>query len=314
MNSTTRSILVTGGTGFIGRHLVDDLTKRGHRIRVAVRRHTSVFQPSVEQRVIGDLALGVDWAPLIEGCEAVIHLAGIAHVGDVVSEEQYEKVNRVATADLASATKHAGVRLIFLSSIAAQSGPSANSLLTEADNCLPTSAYGRSKLQAERDIASIGGSYIILRPTLVYGAGVKGNMRRLIQLARLPLPLPFGAVDNHRNLVGIQNILSAIIFFVDRDDIGNEVFIIADPRPVSLSQIITQLRFGMGRSPGLISIPPNVLAKFFRMVRMSHVWERLAGGLVVSIDRLKSAGCSPEDTTLAVLAELGAEKTCTQSD
>jgi nucleoside-diphosphate-sugar epimerase len=314
MNSIKRTILVTGGAGFIGRHLVDALTERGHRIRAAVRRHISVFHPSVEQRIIGNIGLKDDWSPLIEGCEVVIHLAAISHASHNIPEEQYNKVNRAATADLARATNQAGARLIFLSSIAAQTGPSANSLLSEADNCRPINAYGRSKLYAERDIASIGGSYIILRPTLVYGTGVKGNMRKLIQLARLPLPLPFGAVNNHRSLLGLQNLLSAIIFFVDREDIRNELFIIADSKPVSLPQMIAQLRLGMGRSPDLISVSPNLLAFFFRMVRMPHLWERLAQDLAVSVDRLKSVGYLPLNSTLDGLAELGAAAVRPRSD
>jgi nucleoside-diphosphate-sugar epimerase len=221
-----------------------------------------------------------------------------------VKESSYDKINRQATAALARATAKAGARLIFLSSIAAQSPPSSNLVLTENDPCLPSSAYGRSKLNAEIEVAAAGGQYVILRPSLVYGTEAKGNMRKLIRVARLLLPLPFGALTNKRSLLAIDNLISAIDLIIKRDDIRNEKFLVADPTPVSLSEMIASLRHGMGRSSNLISIPPSVLSALFRACCMSEAWEKLAGNLELSIAKLSSVGYSPLVATQEGLAAM----------
>jgi UDP-glucose 4-epimerase len=286
-----KNLLVTGASGFVGQHLTPALAERGHRV-VAIVRHPVVFGPNVTQVRIQDIT-SVDWMPLLQGIDVVIHLAAIAHRDNDVEEELYDKINRQVTTALARATARAGARLIFMSSLSAQTLPSSDLALTENDLCLPAGGYGRSKLNAEIDIAASGGQYIILRPPLIYGRGVKGNMRKLIQLARLPLPLPFGAVTNKRSLLAIENLILAINLLIQRDDIRNQVFLIADSTPVSLPEIISGLRHGMARPANLISIPPALLSGLFRMCRMSETWEKLAGNLVVSVDKLNSIGYSP---------------------
>jgi UDP-glucose 4-epimerase len=298
-----RRLLITGATGFVGQHLVPALVERGHRV-VAVVRRPVVLGPSIDQVLIKDLAADVDWMPLLQGIDVVIHLAAIAHRGPDVEEWLYDKVNRQATAALARATARAGARLIFLSSVAAQSSPSSDRVLSETDVCQPAGGYGRSKLNAEIDIAASGGQYVILRPTLIYGPGVKGNMRKLIQLARLPVPFPFGAVTNKRSLLAIENLSSAIGLLIQRDDIRNEVFLIADATPMSLPEIIASLRHGMGRPANLFAIPTPLLLGLVRICRLTETWEKLAGSLVVSVDKLSAIGYSPVFTTSQGLAAM----------
>ena len=132
------------------------------------RSYPVVFGPTIDQVLSKDL-IGVDWMRLLQGIDVVIHLAAIAHRCSDVEEGLYDKINRQATAALARTTARSGARLIIVSSIAAQSSSSSDHVLTENDSCLPSGAYGRSKLNAEIDIAASGGQYIILRPTLVYG-------------------------------------------------------------------------------------------------------------------------------------------------
>jgi len=298
-----RRLLITGAGGCIGRHLAPALVTRGHRVIAAARRPLTLG-PSVDHVLINDFTDGVDWKPLLQGIDVVIHLAALAHQDSDVKESSYDKINRQATAALAQATAKAGARLIFLSSIAAQSPPSSNLVLTENDPCLPSSPYGRSKLNAEIEVAAAGGQYVILRPSLVYGTEAKGNMRKLIRLARLSLPLPFGALTNKRSLLAIDNLISAIDLIIKRDDIRNEKFLVADPTPVSLSEMIASLRHGMGRSSNLISIPPSVLSALFRACCMSEAWEKLAGNLELSIAKLSSVGYSPLVATQEGLAAM----------
>ena len=290
-------VLVTGASGFIGQHLVPALIKRGNRVVTAGRRPSAVIS-SHEHVVIGDLAHPIDWAPLLRDIDVIVHLAGIAHRGSDIREEHYDSINREATGDLARAAAAAGVRLIFMSSIAAQTPPWSELVLTEDHTCLPSGAYGRSKRNAELEIIANGGRYIILRPPLVYGKGVKGNMRSLITLARLPLPLPFGAVGNRRSLLAIENLVAAICVLIERDDIANQVLLVADATPVSLPQIISSLRRGMGKSANLLSVSPTLVEMTFRLLRRSNQWRRLAGNLVVSIERAKGIGYAPVVNTI----------------
>ena len=203
-------LLVTGITGFIGRHLSGELLRRGHRIRAALRSlHAgAAVDRNIEQVVVGDLAGEINWDTALADIDTVIHLAGIAHAGPGLPEQQYDRVNRWATARLAQAAFRKGARFVFISSVAAQVGPSASETITERHVPVPVSPYGRSKLNAEREIIGSQGRYVILRPTLVYGQGVGGNMKRLLDLALFPIPLPFGAVDNRRSLLAVENFLS----------------------------------------------------------------------------------------------------------
>src|SRR6185369_2055159 len=195
-------ILVTGASGFVGRALVTELAGLGYAVRAAMRQPADVFPRNVEVVAVSDLTRPVEWRALLKGIETVVHLAGIAHAGPEIAEDLYDRVNRLATAELAKAAQASGVRhLVFISSIRAQSGPSSNEVLHETDEPHPTDAYGRSKHAAEDAVRASGVPFTILRPVLIYGPGVKGNLDRLVRLAKKPWPLPLGLCRNRRSLL-----------------------------------------------------------------------------------------------------------------
>ena len=199
----TGRVLVTGASGFIGRALVADLAAAGHPVRAAMRQPADIFARTVEVVAVSDLTRPVEWRALLKGVETVVHLAGIAHAGPEIAEQAYDRVNRLATAELAETAQRMGVqRLIFASSIRAQCGPVASSVLDETGAPQPTDAYGRSKLAAEQAIRASNVPFTILRPVLIYGPGVKGNLARLARWARSPWPLPFGSFSNRRSILG----------------------------------------------------------------------------------------------------------------
>ena len=170
------------------------------------------FAAGVEIVQHPDLSHSFDWAPVLDGVEHVVHLAGIAHTGGGAAAS-YDRVNHAATAELAAAAARAGVRrLVFVSSLRAQSGPAAEHVLTENDDAKPTDAYGRSKLAAEAAVRAAGVPFTILRPVLLYGPGVKGNFALLLRAARSPWPLPVKDFTNRRSLLGIDNFISALRF------------------------------------------------------------------------------------------------------
>jgi nucleoside-diphosphate-sugar epimerase len=296
-------VLVTGASGFIGRALVPALVTAGHEVLAASRGNPS-FAPPVETAVHGELGPDTDWLPLLAGMDYVVHLAGIAHTSGV-PEADYDRVNHLATAALARAARKAGVkRTVFVSTIRAQTGPKADFVLTEADAPEPTDPYGRSKLTAENVLAQSGVDFTVLRPVLVYGPGIKGNLRTLARLAALPVPLPFGAFTNRRSLLSIDNLAAAITHVLSHPGSGGETYVVADLQPVSLAQIVTALRAGLGRPPGLVSVPPGLFRLGLTMLGRGRQWDQLGGQLIVNPGKLVAAGWRPGTDTAAGLAAM----------
>ena len=195
-----KKLLITGATGFFGQHLTPAFVERGHRV-VAVVRHPVVFGPTVNQVLIQDLT-SVDWMPLLQGIDVVIHLAAIAHRGNDVEEGLYDKVNRQATAALAHATARTGARLIFVSSIAAQSPSSSDQVLTENDLCLPSGglwpieAQRRNRYRRQRRAICYSSANPCLRPR---GEGQHAQAHSACKTA---IPASFWGCDKQTKFAG----------------------------------------------------------------------------------------------------------------
>jgi UDP-glucose 4-epimerase len=300
-------ILVTGASGFVGRAMVAELANVGHSVRAAMRQPADVFPRSVEVIAVSDLTRPVEWRALLKNVEVVVHLAGIAHAGPEIAEETYERVNRLATAELANAAKAIGINhLVFMSSIRAQSGPTSSGVVCETDAPRPTDAYGRSKLAAEEAVRAAGVPFTVLRPVLIYGHGVKGNFARLMELARKPWPLPLGLCRNRRSLLARRNLIDAIHLTLASPAAKNETYIVADPAPLTLSEIVTALRAGEGRRAGLLPVPPALIALASSALGRTEEWQRLGGMLVADPGKLIRAGWKPATDTRAGLAALAA--------
>jgi nucleoside-diphosphate-sugar epimerase len=302
-------VLVTGASGFVGRPLVDALVGAGHRVRATTRQSGEArFPAGVETVATGDYRQPVDWAPLLAGVDSVVHLAGIAHVGPAIDEADYDRVVHAATAELAAACSKAGTRrFVVMSSVRAQSGPAADGVLTEDDAPRPTEAYGRAKLRAEAAVRAAGVPWTILRPTMVYGAGAKGNLARLLRVADSPWPLPLAGLANRRSLVSLDNLIAAVRFVLGADVAVRQVYLVADPTPVTLPQIIAALRRGLGRAPRLYPVPLAVFAHTCRLIGRGDVWERIGGSLVVDSGKLIAAGWRPDADTLGTLARIAGQ-------
>lgn len=299
-------VLVTGASGFIGRPLTEALTQAGYNVRAAVReRRGRQFPSGAEVAVQPDLAGPVDWAPLVTGMDAVVHLAGIAHVGPDVPAAMYDRVNHLATAGLARAAAAAGVRrFVFMSSTRAQIGAASAEPLTEIAAPHPTDAYGRSKLAAEAAVRAAGVPCTILRPALVYGPGAKGNFASLMRVAALPVPLPFGAFSNRRSFLALDNLIGAVRFALEDPRAANETFLVADPQAISLARLVSMLRAAAGRKPWLAPVPPLLLKIALSMIGQRDSFERVAGTLVAEPHKLIAAGWQPVTDTETAIARM----------
>ena len=246
MNSAVSGerVLLTGASGFVGRHLLHDLIARGHQVRTA-GRGTAPAVAGLEHAAIGDLGKPIDWRSVLDGVDHVVHGAGLAHADGDIPEERYQQINTQATLGSAEAAQAAGIgRFVFLSSIRAQSGPISERPLSEADAPAPTDAYGRSKLAAEQGLAGLDLDWVALRPVLVYGPGVKANMAALLKLARLPVPLPLGGLSAKRSLLAIENLAEAVGFALTQACPTRRSYIVSDPEPLSVGDMLAAILLG----------------------------------------------------------------------
>ena len=303
-----KRILVTGASGFVGQPLVAALAQAGYAVRAAVRRPMS-FPNTTDVAVVPDYSHPFDWSPILSDIDVVIHLGGMVHADTIIPYELFDRVNRAASQELALAAVGAGVkRFIFISSIRAQSGPSADHELSAADKPRPTDSYGRSKLAAESAVRAAGVPFTIFRPVVIYGPSAKGNIATITRLASLPLPLPFGALTNRRSLFSIDNFIFTILFALNNPATIGQTYVAADPEPISVRDIFIAIREALRRRPWLIPIPPKLLEHGLAMLNHTDVWDRLGRELVVDTTKLRSIGWQPKtDTYRALVAMVHAD-------
>ncbi len=300
-------ILVTGASGFIGQHIVRVLAERGYSVRAAAR-HPIVFDsPRVEGVAVGDMSRSFAAEFLVRGVDAVIHAAGLSSARTDLPAAAYTAINVDATRQLARAARSARVkRFVLMSSVRAQVGVTYPEIVTEATPAEPTDAYGRSKKAAEAVMANMldGSSthWTVLRPVLVYGPGVKGNMAALMRVAALPVPLPFGALKARRSLVSIGNLISAVQYVLQTQTAENSAFIVADREVLTMAEIIRALRRGLGRSELLLPVPDTSLASMLRLIGKGDFADRLTGDLVADAARLRRIGWAPPEGAAEALS------------
>jgi UDP-glucose 4-epimerase len=195
-------------------------------------------------------------------------------------------------------------RFVFLSSIRAQVGASADGVVTEDRAPRPTDDYGRSKLAAEQGLAELTMDWVALRPVVVYGPGVKGNVAALIDLARTPWPLPLGGLSAKRSLLALDNLVDAVEAAIRTPGPLRRPLVVADAEPLNLPEMIAALRRGLGRRPGLLPVPARVLELGLRLAGRSELYERLAGRLVADAAALRLLGWTPRVASPEGLAAL----------
>jgi UDP-glucose 4-epimerase len=297
-------VALTGATGFIGQYLLRALPARGYRLRVLLRRPSTV-PLDCASAIVGDLARPSNMAAALADVDAVIHSAGIAHAMSGVPEDDYRLFNTESTIALARAAERAGARrFVFLSSIRAQCGPAAERVLTEDLPPVPTDAYGRSKLAAERGLSELALDWVALRPVVVYGPGVKGNVAELMRLARMPWPLPLGALTAKRSLLSLESLAAAIDCVLRAPAPLRRPLIVADDEPLSVAEMIAAMRNGLGRAPGLIPLPAALVRLACQATGRAELYARVAAPLVADAAALRALGFAPSTASRAGLAAL----------
>lgn len=238
-----------------------------------------------------------DFSPALIDCETVIHCAARVHVmRDTVEDPLivYREVNTIGTINLAKQAVNAGVkRFIFISSIKVNGEKTHMGIpFTEQDAYAFGDDYGQSKSEAEIELQNLAKStgleVVIIRPTLVYGAGVKANFASLMNLVSKGIPLPLGCItNNQRSLVSIENLVDLIVTCIDHPKAANQVFLVSDDHDVSTSEMVREMAVALGKPTWQLPVPVWCYKLVGKLFNKLDVVDRLTGSLQVDITHTK---------------------------
>jgi len=288
------NFLVTGSTGFVGSQLVQQLLIDGHRV-VAAARKKPFGLDGAEFLQIKDIA-EANWHLSLKSVDVVLHLAARVHVmkerlSDPLAE--FRRINVAATEKLARSAGSQGVRrFVYVSSIKVHGEETAlDAPFSPDDLPSPLDAYGISKLEAERRLVEIanesGMELVIVRPPLVYGAGVGGNFAQMIKVLCKGYPLPFASVHNLRSLIYVGNLVDALILCATHPAAKGQTYLVNDEEDLSTPALLAELGAAMGHSPRLLPFPEWGLKTLGQLTGRSSQLERLTASLRVDGSKIR---------------------------
>lgn len=282
-------ICVTGANGFVGRYVLDALLAAGQRVRACVRRTGDLNVPGVDIVGVRDVIAGCDWSDCVEGADVVLHIAGAAH-GRCDKDPQREllmrRINIDASVSLAAASVAAGCRrVVFVSSIGVNGAhTSPGETFTIESRPAPQDFYAWSKLEAERQMREVCESgdveFVVVRPTLVAGAGAPGNLERLARFIRKGRPIPLVG-ENRRQLVGARSLADLLVLASSHPRASGNTFLAADEPALSMSQIVTTIGEGMGVKPRLLRLPVQLVRPIAKMLGRGRDLDRMQQSLLI---------------------------------
>ena len=285
------NVILSGESGFVGQNLK------------AYLRDNSDINLKYLKRVSNASSEDLTWENLgmISHTDAIIHLAGKAHdLANTAQPEEYYEVNFELTKRLYKVFLMSDAKkFIFLSSVKAAANK-VEGELTEEVKPMPVGHYGKSKLMAEEYIMNEklppGKSYHILRPCMIHGPGNKGNLNLLYKLFILKrIPYPLAAFDNRRSFLSVENLCFTIKELLDRNDIPQGVYNIADSESLSTTEVITLLSLSTGIKPLFLNIPRGIIkfvseiGDLFKLGLGSQNFEKLTENYVVSNQKIKQS-------------------------
>lgn len=317
--------LVTGANGFVGRALIDGLRRSGWQVRAAVRSPAAaeVLAPGTPVTVVGAVDGDTDWADALRGVDVVFHLAARVHVMDEHAVDplaEFRRVNTDGTLRLGRAAATRGVRrLIYLSTIKVNGERTSSEPFRAADPACPEDPYAVSKWEAEQGLRSLASEadleVTVVRPPLVYGPGVKGNLLRLLATVDRETWLPLARVRNARSLIGLGNLVDVLIQCANSPQAANETLLVSDGEDLSTPELVRRLATVLGRRPRLIAVPSLLLRMAAKLLGRGAQFDRLTGSLQIDANETRSRlGWAPPQTVDQGLAETAEWFLATKAD
>ena len=253
-------LLITGSTGFVGSYFV------------------SKYKDKYEIKTFSFLKDDINTLDCNE-IDVVFHLSALVHQMNGADAIEYEKVNVRQTLDLTKKAKESGVKhFVFMSTVKVY-GEETSSVYTENTICNPEDEYGKSKLKAELELLKLENEKFknsILRTPIIYGYGVKANIKNLVNLVNKVPVLPFGKIDNRRSMVYVGNICHLVDEIITQQKAG--IFLASDDEPLSTSMLIKLIAKNLRKRVYLIKIP--FFESFLKILKPSF-HKRLYGSLEV---------------------------------
>lgn len=297
-------VAVTGANGFIGRRVCKTLADRNIAAVLVSRQSLSPDRSGAS----GSQAPSPGLVERLNGCSAVIHLAGLAHSKKYRLDDLLE-ANLNATVRLAQGCVQASVpRLVFVSSLSVH-GILSDTRIGAQTPIRPATDYGKSKAMAEEALerlcATRGLSTLALRAPLVCGRGAPGNLAVLRKAIRFGYPIP-SADWNKRDLIGVQNLSELLVRATSVADTGFKALPVCDGSPVSTSTILRCMGEGANRTAWAIPVSRDVLAVLSSLPVLGSLLLKMCSNLEVDGSRAAELlAFSPQYSTELELVEAG---------
>lgn len=230
-------LLITGSSGFVGSYFTSKY-KEKYEIKTF-----SFLKDDINNLDCGDI-------------DVVFHLSALVHQMGGASAEEYEKVNVTQTLELAKKAKKSGTKhFVFMSTVKVY-GEETNNKYSEKSICTSEDEYGKSKLKAELELQKLEDENFkvsIIRTPIIYGYGVKANIKNLVNLVNKVSILPFGKIENKRSMVYIGNLCHLVDEVITEQKVG--IFLASDDEPLSTSKLIKLISKNLDKKIYLIKIP-----------------------------------------------------------
>jgi|SaaInlStandDraft_1057018.scaffolds.fasta_scaffold82595_2 UDP-glucose 4-epimerase len=282
------NVLITGSNGFVGKTLSKYLNNKNIDTFSLTRKPSSCSQKN--DILMEDFYSEEEWSKVLLNIDVVIHLIAKTHSKIDIEKDSlnsYRKVNVQITQALCNAIKNSSVkRLIFMSSIKVNGESTLpGSPFSETSQTKPEDNYGKTKLEAEECIKNsfikTNKEYVILRPPLLYGKNLKGNLQFLAKLVEKGVPLPFASINNSRSILTLELLSHIVLKSLDADNLKNKIFLISNEKKYSLASLIEKVSEDILITPRIFYFPEKILRLLLTTIGKKDLSKKLFSNLEI---------------------------------